>query len=251
MRWIRNIGLGLVLMVAVNACFTPPNYPITPQIEFINEELGFYKNPAGFDTLKIALKFTDGDGDIGLDDSFTDPKYAPQYFFFRNSSGQFILSTLNQSNVNYKFKRLNPSFKLPDFVTPFNCNSWVLKKVNNVVVDTIYTELNPNHYNLFIDYYIKNNSGTFTKYDVDQIFIFPFCGDRSLNGARIPNLSKDPGKESPLDGKIKYAIKSIGLEANFSIKTIKLKISIQDRALNRSNEVESKEFTLQSIRKGG
>ncbi len=249
MRWIRNIGLALLIMTVVNACFTPPDYPITPQIEFINDELGFFKNSTGFDTLKIALKFTDGDGDVGLDDSFTDPKYAPQYFFFRNSSGQFILSTLNQSNVNYKFKRQNPSFQLPDFVTPFNCNSWVLKKVNNVVVDTIYTELNPNHYNIFVDYFTKNNNGTFTKFDVDENFIFPFCGDRSLNGARIPNLTKDPGKASPLDGKIRFAINSIGLDFLFSTKTLKLKITIQDRALNKSNEVESNEFTLQSIRK--
>lgn len=249
MRGIRNIGLALLIMTVVNACFTPPDYPITPQIEFINDELGFFKNSTGFDTLKIALKFTDGDGDVGLDDSFTDPKYAPQYFFFRNSSGQFILSTLNQSNVNYKFKRQNPSFQLPDFVTPFNCNSWVLKKVNNVVVDTIYTELNPNHYNIFVDYFTKNNNGTFTKFDVDENFIFPFCGDRSLNGARIPNLTKDPGKASPLDGKIRFAINSIGLDFLFSTKTLKLKITIQDRALNKSNEVESNEFTLQSIRK--
>jgi hypothetical protein len=258
MRWIRNIGLALMLMLAVDACFSPPDYPITPQIVFVNEELDFVSGTGsdGTDILKIVLRFTDGDGDVGIiNENSTEMKEQSQFFYSLSSTGQVSLSTIEQSNINYRFKRLNPNFKmpgsenkLPDFVPPFNCTSWELEKDNQgKVIDTVYTELNPNYYNIFVDYYIKNNDGTFTKFDIDKNFFFPNCGDRSLNGARIPNLSKDLEKSSPLDGIIRYNIKSAGIELLFSINILKLKITIMDRAFNRSNEVESKEFTLRSI----
>jgi hypothetical protein len=249
-------------MVAVNACFTPPNYPIAPQIEILNNDLAFIKNTnsIGLDTLRIVLKFTDGDGDVGVirtQDLPLDERAV--FYYLLNSNGQVSLTTIDRSNINYRFKRLNPNFrmpnsgaKLPEFITPFNCTSWELEEdKNNVVIDTVYIERNPNHFNIFIDYLIKNNDGTFTEFNFDDFFIFPFCGDAVFNGARIPNLSKEIGKNSPLDGKITFNITAtIGaLDLLFSIKTLKLKISIVDRALNKSNEVESKEFTLQSIRK--
>jgi hypothetical protein len=263
MRWIRNIGLGLVLMVAVNACFTPPDFPITPQIEFINNELKFIKNPdpQGLDTLRVVLKFTDGDGDIGFPEVGQLPlKDQAVYYYLLNANGQVSLTKKEQSNINYRFKRLNPNFRmpagslfpgalLPDFVPPFSCSSWELKRVNNIVTDTVYLERNPNHFNIFVDYFTKNNDGTFTRFDVDQYFLFPFCNGLVLNASRIPNLSKEIGKNSPLDGKIKFNIVSLGaIDFIFSIRTLKLKVYIVDRAGNKSNEVESKEFTLQSIR---
>jgi hypothetical protein len=250
MKLIKNLSWAILLVWCVDACLSPPDYPIVPQISIVNEEISFGKNQFGLDSLEIAINFTDGDGDLGLDDTFKDPKYDQQYFYFITSSGQIQFSTLDQSNVNYKFKRLNPKYNLPDFVTPYNCSSWELKKKNDITIDTIYTELNPNFYNVFVDYFVKNDDGkSFTKFNIDSVFIFPRCGDRSLNGARMPNLSKDPGKSSPLDGKIRFWIKSLGFEPSFGSKTLKLRVSIQDRALHKSNEVDSKEFTLLSIRK--
>ena len=37
----------------------------------------------------------------------------------------------------------------------------------------------------------------------------------------------------------------------FSVKTLKLRITIQDRMLNKSNTIESGDFTLQQIKKSG
>jgi hypothetical protein len=42
---------------------------------------------------------------------------------------------------------------------------------------------------------------------------------------------------------------SAGFDFIFSIRTLRLKIKVQDRALNKSNEIFTPEFTLQSIRK--
>lgn len=241
MRLIKNIGFALILAIAFNACFTAPTYPVVPQIEVLNDELYFGKSTeGGFDSLVVSLKFKDGDGDLGIDDSFTSNAYKQTFYF-----------TYQNQPVTYKTKRLNPSLKLPDFVTPYNCINWeVQRNVSNVVTDTLYIELNPNYYNIFIDFETKNPDGTFTKFDPASYFKYPNCSPQGYN-ARFPVLSKDPGKKSPLDGKLIYSIKSVEIADLFSIKTLRLKISIQDRALNKSNPVTTKEFTLAGITKKG
>lgn len=252
MKLIRNtLGFGL-LLIGINGCFENPKYPVVPQIEILNNELYYGKSSAGgLDSIVVAIKFTDGDGDIGLDGSFTDPTLLLEKFYFRYDAQQnlFFLTTFEASNVNYQFKKKNPQYELPDFVPPFSCTNWQIKKVNNQPVDTIYTEFNPDFNNVIIEYLIKQPDGIFKEYDIDEEFQYPFCGDRTLNYGRIPNLSKNAGSPSPLDGKIIWSIKSSGFDAFFSIRTIKLRIYIKDRALNKSNVVETKEFSLQSIKR--
>ena len=64
-------GLGL------SSCLNAPEYPVEPSIDF--NSLTMVRNkPAGqteIDTLKFALDFRDGDGDLGLSDD--DIKVAP------------------------------------------------------------------------------------------------------------------------------------------------------------------------------
>jgi hypothetical protein len=250
MKLIRNLSLGVLLMWVVNGCFNAPDYPTSPQIQFLDDRKYFSKETGdGLDELVVALKFQDGDGDIGIDDSFTDSKYVQQYFFSISTSGVISPSTLEQSNVNYKFSRQNPQYKLPIY----DCKSWELKKnKDGATIDTIYTELNDNFFNLFVDYYIKNNNSptdtSYTKFDIYKD-LSRGCPDRAILGGRIPVLSKDPGKKAPLDGIINFSIRSFGLEPTFGSSIIKLRLRIQDRAFNKSNLVESSPFTLQSIRR--
>jgi hypothetical protein len=253
MKSIKKLFMFALLSVGLNACFENPKYPVVPQIEILNDELYFGKSTSeGSDSIVVALRFKDGDGDIGLDNSFKDPTFSLEkfYFFYDATRDGFFFSTLAESNVNYQFKKNNPQFDLPEFTPPFSCSNWQVKRnVSNQPLDTIYTEFNPDFYNVIIEYLIKQTDGTFKKYDVDEEFLYPFCGDRTLGGGRIPNLSKNVGSPTPLDGKIVWSIKSFGFDAIFSIKILKLRIYIKDRALHKSNIVESKEFTLQSIRK--
>src|SRR6478609_8871890 len=66
MRWIRNFTVILVLVWLVGGCLKQPENSIIPQIDFQN--FSFKKgNSVSFDTLTIALKFDDGDGDLGID----------------------------------------------------------------------------------------------------------------------------------------------------------------------------------------
>jgi hypothetical protein len=238
MKLIRNVGLAVLLIWLVNSCFTAPTYPIVPQIEYSDIYYG-KSTDGGFDSIVVALIFKDGDGDIGLDDRYNnDQTFVLQnYFTFQNQP------------VTYKTKRLNPNLQgtngkpLPNFITPFNCTNWEVRRVNNIVTDTLYTELNPNYYNIFVDFYVD---GVF--FDPASYFIYPNCSPAGYSG-RLPVLSIDPGKNSPLDGKITYAIKGFAFDLLFSIKQLELKITIQDRALHKSNTITTGPFTLASKRR--
>ena len=96
--------------------------------------------------------------------------------------------------------------------------------------------------------FIKNNDGTYKEFDWQKEFAnYPSCGE-TYDG-RFPIMTKDLTQKTPLEGTIRYAMKSTGFLILFSIKTLKLRITIQDRALHKSNTVETGDFTLQGIKK--
>jgi len=254
MKLIRNILYAVLLMVGLNACFETPTYPVVPQIEILNDELYYGKSSTG-DSIVVVLKFKDGDGDMGLSDDDNDVfEYAFKYYYKTGN----VINNKNEL-VNYKFKRNNPTFKifkndtLPlsayNFVSPYNCTNWeVVRNGSNVVTDTLFVIYNEDYYNIFVDFYTKNTNGSYTLFDPANVFKYPNCSIVGYDG-RFPILSKDLGKKSPLDGKITYALKGAAFDLQFGSKTMQLKIRIQDRALNKSNVVTTKDFTLASIRK--
>jgi hypothetical protein len=234
MRLIRGFGLFLFIGLGLSACFNPPEYPVQPQIEF--ESIVYREYGTGFDSeydsLILTLKFKDGDGDLGLDPSEIAAPYNNK-FYYRFADGKFL---------NYADKRTNPNYDtLPEFIKPYNCINWDVIRENNLVKDTLYFELNPNYYNITIDFLVKNSDGSFTEYDLTKEFNYPGCGG-TFDG-RFPILFKDkPG--TPLEGTIRYGMGSTAFKAFFSIKTLKLRIQIKDRALNKSSFIETTEFTL-------
>ncbi|MDZ7646380.1 MAG: hypothetical protein U5K54_03920 [Cytophagales bacterium] len=70
---IDNEGLigFLFISLGLGGCFTPPEFPVQPQIEF--ESIVFKEYGSGFDaeadSLILVIAFRDGDGDLGLDPS--------------------------------------------------------------------------------------------------------------------------------------------------------------------------------------
>ena len=235
MKRIRNSVLIALVIIGFNGCFTAPTYPVVSQIEYASIYYG--KATVGQDSIVLEINFKDGDGDLGLDDTYnSDTTFSLQrYYIYKGAP------------VTYKTKRQNPQLGLPEFVTPYNCTNWDVKRnASNVVIDTLYTKYNPNYYTIFVDFLIKDAQGNFTKFDPTTYFIYPNCSIAGYNG-RFPVLSKEPGKKSPLDGKIRYSLRSLGFDATFGIKTLKLIVTIQDRALNRSNTIETPPFSLQQI----
>lgn len=244
MRSISNFAFAVLSVSIMGGCFNAPTYPIGPQIEILNDEICFLKSTKVDvqDELVVSLKFKDGDGDLGLAQQDTVGKYVFRSFF-----------TFQNKLVTYKTKKLNPTLQgtngqpLPDYVSPFNCKNWTVERVGGVR-DTFYVEYNEYYFNIFVDIETQNQDGSFTKFDPAAYFQPPSCDTKGFNG-RFPVLSKDPSKSNPLDGKMTYSMRSFGLDFLFSTKTLRLKISIVDKALNKSNVVESKTFTLQSVKK--
>ena len=267
MRLIRNL-LGMsVLAIAFNACFEAPQFPDAPEITYNDIVFKDLPAPDAADTLIITVNFRDGDGDLGLHDSETAYPFNDKYYF--TSSGEpgyfaagtavandaSLLTALNGSTyptgklLSWASK-MNGNDTLPDFVTPYSCSNWdVLKDpVTGKDTDTLYFQLNPNHYNFFVDFYVQQGDGSFALYDWKKEFVFRNCNVNGFNG-RFPILSKDLSQRTAQEGKIRYSMKSVGFNIFFSIKVLKLRIYIQDRNLHKSGVIETPAFTLQSIRK--
>lgn len=102
--------------------------------------------------------------------------------------------------------------------------------------DTLYYTPNQNHYNIEVDFLVKDPTapGGFKEFDWREEFCTTFDG-------RFPVFSD---KKRSIDGTLRYSMTSIGFTSLFSIKTLKLRVSIKDRQRNRSNVIVTPEFTL-------
>ncbi len=102
--------------------------------------------------------------------------------------------------------------------------------------DTLYYTSNPNHYNIEVDFLVKDPTAPdgWREFDWREEYCTTFDG-------RFPVFSD---KQSSIDGNLRYSMTSLGFKAVFSIKTLKLRVKIKDRALNSSNVIETSEFTL-------
>jgi hypothetical protein len=260
MKMIWKVGLSVIAAFLVSACFNPPEYPSIPEITFNKIKFIDTPDPAGTlvaDTLALSIDFKDGDGDLGLTDSDLGlGQFAERYYFkvndsklYYNPSGDPLQLVGDPNIIRYKTKRTVAHYDtLPAYVKPFNCTNWevVYQTTNNITkpIDTLYFKLNPNHYNVFVDFLVKDPfTGTFVEYDFRKEFCTTYDG-------RLPVLSKDIGQETPLEGTIRYAMAGTGFNLIFSgqNKNLKLRIRMQDRALHQSNELLTPEFTLADIK---
>lgn len=247
--------LGVITMgISVTTCFDPPEFPVVPEIQFKDVYFGDNPVPNLPDSIVISVSFTDGDGDLGLsssDDDCINPDicYNNRFYFIDVTDPGFpaCRNTNTCKLVNFAARKKPQYDTLPDFETPYNCINWEVIRNGQTVVDTLYFQLNPDHYNIFVDYLIKQPNGTFEEYDWNSEFVYPGCVVDPYYG-RFPILFKEtPG--SPLEGVINYALKSSAFNIIFSTRTLKLRVYIKDRALNVSNVIETPEFTLQQIRR--
>lgn len=114
--------------------------------------------------------------------------------------------------------------------------------------DSLYFKPNPNFFNIFVEFLVREPSHP--NADAEGYYVYDWrddLGNCTLNmNNRFPVLTD---KSSALDGTIRYSMKSTGMNLNFSIKTLKLRISIKDRELHDSNVITTQPFTLDQIRK--
>jgi hypothetical protein len=256
MRLIGSVIFFVLLAVGLNACFDPPQFGPVPSLDYSKISFIDVTDPSKDDSLILLLNFKDGDGDLGLDNQDNNPAFTNKYYFFE-SNGQrgYLPAGGTISNppganhlVSYKSKRIDSRYDtLPPYVSPYICLNWeiISDQKTGKVTDTLYFQLNPNTYNIFVDFYVQQNDGSFKYFNWAEQFPTS-CEVAGYNG-RFPVLTNDVSKNSALEGQIRYAMTSAGWNIFFSTKTLKLKVRIQDRSLNKSNTVETPAFNLRDI----
>lgn len=221
---IKNLLYILFIStLAVTACNRAPELPVIPVITF--EDVVF-KEVNGPDSLIVSIYFEDGDGDLGLTSGDVNDPYHP-YDVVLDSNGDTI-SIGSQPGL--------PPYNPIDYI--------IVRDQNGEAIDTILVELNENHYNYFVRFFTKRN-GQYTEFNWrDAPYYQTFDGrfpllNRSLSDGQL--------RDRPLEGILRYGMTSSGWLFLFR-DTVKISVQIQDRALHKSNIVESPDFTLESIR---
>jgi len=245
---------------------------------------GTTDNPT--DSLVITISFRDGNGDLGLGADQIEAPYN-DIFYGLASNGQVVdagkatlFTDLPQfvevpPGVTGKLVTVrtlqDPAYAddLPPFVSASaSCQDYKLQTVyiqdkDKNIIDASYAEIdtlkssngfppiyivqdlfyyksNPNHRNIEVEFWVNDGTGKYTLFDWEK----EYC--EAAFDQRFPVLTEKPG---PLEGNLQYALTSVGIKATFSIKTLRLKVRIRDRALNVSNDVQSEDFTLDKIKK--
>ncbi|MCB0505050.1 MAG: hypothetical protein KDC58_06060 [Cyclobacteriaceae bacterium] len=234
MKSVIQYGFLLILGAGlVTGCSNPPEYPVEPSISFDNVYFKAGDNSLIPDTLFVSVNFKDGDGDLGLDDSYLYEPYNALWGYTKQDG----------SWITYADRNTPPYDTLPNYEFPYSCYNYLIDES-----DTIYVQQNLNHYNIFVDFYVRKN-GQYSYYDWLLAFP-PECGE-SYYG-RFPILNRDGNnntslKERPLEGKLTYRMVGARIKSIFKNDTLRLDVQIQDRALHKSNTVESFEFVLKDI----
>uniref|UniRef100_UPI0040485B87 hypothetical protein n=1 Tax=Roseivirga sp. TaxID=1964215 RepID=UPI0040485B87 len=244
--------LSIVLIYAFASCTRPPELPLEPVISFqkiefkeIVEVIGQTGIEIRTGLLSLSFNIADGDGDIGIDGGET----GPDFNFIRDNSGEII---------QFGQRPQDPPFTCVDYlIESLEGANGIDYNEDGDATDTLRIVLNENRFNFFIDFFVKKN-GTFQELDFRRIPESAngetLCGEVPFD-SRIPclstednpcrDLTQNPG---PIEGVIKYDMQSGLFLPTFRLDTVKVVFQMQDRAFNKSNVIESPEFTLASIR---
>jgi hypothetical protein len=283
MKITKGLLLFGVLVVVASSCFDPPEYPNQPSIDF--EGLEFYAEADAIDSLVLSINFKDGDGDLGLSSDDISFPYHPRNYFLENNGQLISVPTISpytnippiiylntgQTGKLATIRTLEkPEYasKMPEYIYPFTCTTYIYDSLyievgdeeifdnSYNITDTLrssnpsnkdlyqikenfYTQKNPNYDNITVDFILSDN----TELNWETI-TGTECGP-SFDG-RFPRLSD---KDGPLEGTLRYSMKSEGIAFILSSRSFKLRVTIKDRALNTSNIVETDFVTLEGIKK--
>lgn len=160
------LSFGFFILIH-SSCFKSEEYPIEPIIS----EPNFIDM---VDSAIVSFNFTDGDGDIGLNDSEQEPPYDSSSFY---------------------------------------------------------------HYNLYLDYYEKDDVNGWQRGK-------DLAGQDISFAYRIERI-KVKGKQKGIKGKMEVTLNTYRNPFSSQNDTIKFVIKLIDRALNESNSIETQEIIFQ------
>lgn len=212
--------IGLIVV----SCFEKPTFPVEPTIS-LNDLYFTESNNDLLDSLVIIVDFRDGDGDLGLNSWETDDPY------------QLYDAVFDGDTI-----RIGDSDTLP----PYNCLDYEIFQIEvepgdtiSLTADTVYVQRNPDHFNYFLDFFLKED-GVWRLYDPA---VERNCAPRYHGRYFYLNTQDDV---RPLEGELKYGIVS-GFRLLFRNDSLRIRVRIQDRALHKSNYIETRSFMIQDL----
>jgi len=282
MKVIKGLILFCFLGISISACFDPPIFNDGPEISY--NKIQFKETPAvgDFDTLILYIDFRDGDGDLGLDDNYLDEPFNDSYYYLyepitpgdpldtvrviteiidgyivlkknggatgklvtdrtRTEPGYSSLPLYDANScLDYSFSQLLVPESDNAVDASYNIIDTLLDQFDDqyfLIEEALLYKRNIYHTNIYVTYEIFEN-GSWVEFDWFKEFCIDFNG-------RFPVLTN---QEGPLEGTIRYAMPNSSFLALFSVNTLRLKVSIRDRALNISEEVTTPQFTLDGIK---
>ncbi len=238
----------MLVAAFITSCNRPPDLSIIPAIAFEDIEFNIV-NPGDplfeSNTLTLSINIEDGDGDLGLGPDEVDFPYNT-FDLVRDDNGIAI---------EFGDRPGDPIF---------TCDNYAIEdreetdlNFDGDFADTVLINTNVNQFNIYVDFFRKVN-GTFEVFDFRALppNAATLCGT-SFNG-RFPCLSAQDGpcdfirdNRRPIKGTLNYDIESSLFLPIFRTDTLMLKVRVIDRGLHQSNEIETPEFTLQSITPAG
>lgn len=225
----------LVTFAFVSGCFEAPDFPDTPTIAFENVE--FKEGASLFDSLIISIHYEDGNGDLGLDDSFTDDQYVEGSYYSFDGENPINIKDIGRTIDIEDFDGTT----VPPYERPYTCINWIETPTINgtVIQDTLFYVPSQDHFNIFVKFLYREKNASedtpFEEFDWIGSEELPTCG--SPIDARFPILKDLTESDAPIEGTLRYGYVSSGLIPLFKDRELKLEVYIKDRELQSSNTV--------------
>ncbi len=142
---IAVVFVGLVTVLSLSSCLKPVSYPDEPELQTVSyAKMG--------DSLILSVDFTDGDGDVGLNENDTLSPYNPSSFYhynlyveyFEMMEGEWVKGRLDPSGNNFPTAdTINFQYRIKN-LTPIGQNK-TLKGTINVTIEAPYYNPISNH----------------------------------------------------------------------------------------------------------
>jgi len=286
MKAIKGLVLFCFLAGATSSCFEPPEYSLTPEITFNKIEFKVTPDPSDADSLILYIDFKDGNGDMGLDDSFRDDPYHERNFYFEDIANNDIKSvgtvlqgvnkpplpstmpmiitpptgklvtnrTRNKPGFGFLPAFNSANLECRDYTTAYlliapSAASSIDASYN--ITDTLRDQAGNQYYVVKDTVYFQRN---LNHYNIIIRFyqstggpFTEFSWEDTFCTTFNGRFPVLSDQNGPLEGTIRYAMTSTGFTPLFSIRTLRLDVIVKDRAFNKDS-IRTPEFTLQQIR---
>lgn len=227
-KMVKNSLWLLLLIIGISSCKERPTLPLIPSITLEDYYFQIIASADGKnlrDSIVVKVNFEDGDGDLGLNSTETNPPYQ-----------LYDIVLVGGDTLQYGDNDTLPVYNCYDYEIITTTTSVGGSLV--VDSDTIYVIRNLDHYNFFLTFLVEEND-EFVEYNTyERLCAGPFHG-------RFFILNS-VGDVRPLTGELQYGFVS-SFRLLFRNETVKLRMQIQDRALNKSNIVETDAFNVSEI----